>query len=93
MLFFINSRMCPGVTRDQIVKHLKADVDKKTWELIKEGIIAHWFFKKGDQPGVVALLNCDNMEEARRLLKEAPMVKNGLLEFDIDPVDHFPHFE
>jgi hypothetical protein len=33
------------------------------------------------------------MEEVRALVAAAPAVKAGLLEFDIDPVHHFPHFD
>jgi hypothetical protein len=83
--------MCQGVTRDQVIKHLKMDFEKATWDLFSKGV-THWFYKVGDQAGVMALLNCENMEEARALVNETPAVKNGLIEFDIEPVDHFPNF-
>jgi len=93
MLFIINSRMRAGVTREQVVEHCKQDIDKKAWELIKKGVIAHWFFKVGDQPGVIAILNSDSMEDSRTLVNNSPLVTKGLVEFEIDPVDHFPNFD
>jgi len=93
MLFFINSRMRPGVTRDQVVEQFKIDIEQKTWELIKKGVVVQKFFKVGHQPGVIALLDCGSMEEARALTNEVRTVKNGILEFDIEPVDHFPNFD
>ena len=93
MLFFINSRIRPGVTRDQVVEQFKMDIEQKTWELIKKGVVVHKFFKVGDSPGFIALLNCDSLEEARSLVNELRTVRIGILDVDIDPVDHFPNFD
>jgi hypothetical protein len=41
---------------------------EKNRELIKRGVIAHWFFKVGKQPGIMAPLNCDSMEEVRGIV-------------------------
>jgi hypothetical protein len=60
--------MLPGVTRDQVIEQCNRDVEKKNWELIKRGVIAHWFFKVGKQPGIMAPLNCDSMEEVRGIV-------------------------
>ena len=93
MLFLINSRMRPGVTRDQLVAHFKMDIEQETWELIRKGVVVQKYFKVGAQPGVIALLNCDSLEEAQALVNDLRPVRNGLLDFDIDPVDYFPKFE
>jgi hypothetical protein len=85
--------MCPGATRNQIINHFKKDIEKNTWEQMKKGIITHWYFKVGDQPGVVAILDCESIEEARHMVNESQAVKTGIVEFDIDPVERFPHFD
>lgn len=59
---------------------------EKNRELIKRGVIAHWFFKVGKQPGIIALLNCDSMEEVRAIVNEAPTVKDNGCGFDPDIV-------
>jgi hypothetical protein len=93
MLFFVNSRMCKGTTRDKVVEHFTQDWDPETWELVKKGTLAHWYYKVGDQPGIIALINCKSLEEARKLVDDTPVVKEGLLEFDINPVNQFPRFD
>ena len=93
MMFFINSRMVSGVTREQVIEHLTKDIDKSAWELIKKGVVTQWSYKVGDEPGIIAQVSFDSMEEVRALADSAPAVKKGLLEFEIDPVDHFPRFD
>jgi hypothetical protein len=51
MLFFINSRIGSGATRDQVIAHLSKNIEKESWELVRKGVITHWFFKVGEQPG------------------------------------------
>ena len=64
MLFFVNSRMGKGVTRDQIIEHFSQDFDPKAWELVKKGILSQLYYKVGDEPVLIALINCDSIEEA-----------------------------
>jgi hypothetical protein len=92
MLFICNSRARPGVTREQLVEQLNKGIDKEAWELIKKGTVAHWMYKVGDEPGVVAIVNCASREEVQSLADNSRAVKLGLIEYTIDPVDHFPHF-
>jgi hypothetical protein len=93
MLFIVNSRINPGVTNDQVITHLKLEVNKDEWELIRKGVIAHWYYKVGDPPGFVVILDCADIEEAQQIVKNSREVKKGLLSFDIDPVDRFPQFD
>jgi hypothetical protein len=82
-----------GVTRTQIVNHFTQDWNPETWELVKKGILSHWYYKIGDEPGIIALINCDSMEKARTLANNTPAVKEGFIEFNIDPVNHFQYFD
>ena len=93
MMFLCNSRMVSGATREQVVEQLIKSVDEEAWELIKKGVIAQWVFKVGEQPGVVVLVKANSKEEVRRMIDTAPHVKAGLLEFEIDPVEHYPYFK
>jgi hypothetical protein len=93
MLFLTNSRMCSGVTREQVIAHLEKGAEKDDWDLVRKGIITHWLFKVGDTPGIMVVLDCDSIDEARDIISNAPTVKAGLLEFDIEPVNQFPRFD
>ncbi|MDJ0949313.1 MAG: hypothetical protein QNJ94_10350 [Alphaproteobacteria bacterium] len=90
MQFLLNSRLRPGVTREQFIEHIRDNRDDQVWDLVRTGIIQHWLWKVGDAPGIVLLINCENAEEARTLAESAPIVKRGIVEFDVDPIDPFP---
>jgi hypothetical protein len=93
MLFIVNSRINPGVTNDQVITYLKSEVNKDEWELIRKGVIAHWYFKVGDPPGLIVVLDCTDIEEAKQIVNSSRDVKSGLLSFDIDPIDRFANFK
>ena len=90
MQFMANSRLHPGVTRERFIEYTNAGIDPKSWELVQKGVIRHWFWKTGDTPGLVVFLDCASLEEARTLAASPPIVTDGILEFEVDPVDLFP---
>ena len=94
MQFLCNSRIPKGVSREQVVEHLKRDEerDAERWELLKKGGVAQWVYKVGDEPGITLILNCADIEEAHRLMNAAPAKRAGILEFEIDPVEFFLPF-
>jgi hypothetical protein len=75
-----------------VVEYLTRPVAKEAWGLIKSGVIAHWMFKVGDQPGIAFVMDCASLEQARELVDASSMVRDGVLEFEIDRVNHFPRF-
>jgi len=91
MQFIVNSRLGPGVTRERFIEYIRDGRDHEGWELVRKGIIQHWLWKTGDEPGLVVLLNCEDAAEARRLIDAAPIVADGILTFEVDPVDPFPN--
>lgn len=92
MLFLFNSRICAGVTREQVLEHLKQPIRNEEWKRVKKGAIVDWYYKLDDQPGVIALVNCADMEEARSLASISPGVQAGLIEYEIDRLSHLPSF-
>ena len=90
MQFLLNSRLRPGVTREQFIDYIRNERDQEGWELVRQGIIQQWLWKTGEAPGLVVLMNCASAEEARSHADSAPIVQEGILEFEIDPVDPFP---
>jgi len=61
------------------------------WMLYSKEIVREAYFRK-DRPGVVIVLECENVQEAKRILSTFPMVKAGVIDFDIIPVGHFVPF-
>lgn len=62
-----------------------------TWVLYTKDVVREVYFRK-DRPGVVLVLECPTVEDAKGILKTFPMVKAGVIDFDIIPLGHFVPF-
>lgn len=90
--FMANSRPADGVTPEQLTEYFEANgVSSEAWELVRHRIVTDYAFKVGEQPGVVLFLRADSEDEARKLVDSTPIVKQGLLRFDVDPLGQVMH--
>jgi hypothetical protein len=62
-----------------------------TWVLYTKEVVREAYFRK-DRPGVVLVLECASVDEAKTLLKTFPMVRAGVVDFDVIPLGHFVPF-
>jgi hypothetical protein len=74
----------PGVTRDQIAPVMPTEV-RDTVRLYLDGRIQQWY-SRGDGKGVVFLLNCTSVDEAKAALETLPLVKGNFASFDYVPL-------
>ena len=74
----------PGVTVEQIMKIMPAEI-RATVPLYLEGKIQQWF-TRGDGRGVIFILNCKDVEEARALIESLPLSKGKLVDEQFIPV-------
>lgn len=74
-------KIMPGVTEEDISPHLKEEA-AKAWELHTAGIFRELYFRT-DQPGVVLIMECADVEEARQILSALPLVRAGLIDFHL----------
>ena len=74
----------PGVTVEQVMKIMPAEI-RATVPLYLEGKIQQWF-TRGDGKGVIFLLNCKDVEEARALMEGLPLTKENLMDEQFIPV-------
>jgi hypothetical protein len=74
----------PGVTVAQIMNIMPAEI-RATVPLYLDGKIQQWY-TRGDGKGVIFLLNCKDVEEARALLESLPLSKEDLMEEQFIPV-------
>ena len=79
-----------GVTVEQIHPHLKAEA-KRVWELYQEDIIRDIYFR-ADGPEAVLVLECEDTGKAMGVLDTLPLVKAGLVKFEIIPLRPYPGF-
>lgn len=73
-----------GVTKEMLFPHLPSEL-VATVNLYLQEKIRTFYFRK-DRPGVVFLLETENLDEAREILRTLPMVKENLLDFELIPV-------
>jgi hypothetical protein len=53
--------------------------------------VTDYAFKVGEWPGVVLFLRTDSEDETRALVDSLPIVKQGLLTFDVEPLGTVMH--
>jgi hypothetical protein len=73
-----------GVTVEQVMKIMPAEI-RATVPLYLDGKIQQWF-TRGDGRGVIFLLNCTDVEEARALIESLPLSKENLVDEQFIPV-------
>jgi hypothetical protein len=84
-------RLLPGATLEKI-KPLLEEEARHAWDLYKRGILRENYLRT-DRPGAVVVLECADVDEARRLFADLPLVRAGLIEFDFIPVGPFTPWE
>jgi muconolactone delta-isomerase len=83
-------RDVPGTTGDQFRPHLRPEATR-VWELYQSGSIREMYFRQ-DQSSAVLMLECADLKEANEILNSLPLVKEGLITFDIIPLIAYPGF-
>ena len=73
-----------GVTAEQVMKLMPAEI-RATVPLYLEGKIQQWY-TRGDGKGVIFLLSCTDVAEARTLIESLPLSKENLMDEQFIPV-------
>ena len=74
----------PGLTTADFVPHLK-DEARRIWELQQSGALREVYFT-AERHTAVLVLECSDAEAARHLLDTLPLVRAGLISFDVIPL-------
>ena len=83
-------RILPTATEEKI-RGVVIKEALHAWMLYTKDIVREMYFRK-DRPGVVLIMECDNAQEAKRILNTFPMVMAGVIDFDVIPLGHFVPF-
>ena len=73
-----------AVTAEQVMKLMPAEI-RATVPLYLEGKIQQWY-TRGDGKGVIFLLSCTDVAEARTLIESLPLSKENLMDEQFIPV-------
>jgi hypothetical protein len=79
-----------GVSGEKFKPHLKAEA-VKVWELYQTDVFRELYFHR-DQRTAVLVLECTDVEEANKVLNTLPLVKEGLIAFEVMPLVAYPGF-
>ena len=79
-----------GVADEDYGPHLKAEA-ARAWELHQAGVFREMYFQ-ADEPNAVLMLECADVEEAHEALNSLPLVKKGLIAFEVIPLVAYPGF-
>ncbi len=86
------AKVDPQTTLGKIQPHLEAEV-KHAWKLYKEGTVREMYNCQDRRMGVVFVLECGSVDEARQILEELPFVREKFIGFEIIPLGPFSYFE
>jgi hypothetical protein len=86
------SRAKPGATRQQLIERLTRDMHPETWDLVRHGALSHILYRVEGEPGVFAVLQAPSIEDASKLIGQVAQ-RAEVFDFDVVPVNHFPHFD
>jgi hypothetical protein len=79
-----------GASPERFEPHLKAEA-RRAWELYQSGVIREIYFR-ADRSEAVLILECRDIEEGRQVLGTLPLVREGLIRFDVIPLVPYPGF-
>jgi len=77
-------KISQGVTAAILEPHLPQEL-AATINLYLQEKIRTFYFRK-DRPGVVFIMECQSVQEAKEILATLPMVQEKLLDFDLIPI-------
>lgn len=81
----------PGIADEQYAPFLKEEA-ARAYELYQQGVFRELYFRT-DWPGAVLMLECKDLDEARGVIATLPLVRQGLIAFDLYPLGAYPGFE
>ena len=70
--------------------YLKSEA-ARVWDLYQADFIREIYFRQ-DRSEAVLVLECENITAAREILKSLPLVRVGLIAFDLIPLRSYPGF-
>ncbi len=91
MKILLIEKSVEGVEDQAILPYLKEEAIR-LWEVYKSGIVRDFYFTKYDHKAVL-ILECKDEIHAHQIAESLPLVKKGLIKFQIIPLVPYDGFE
>jgi muconolactone delta-isomerase len=82
----------PGIPDDAFTDDVLKEEAGRAWELHQTGVIRELYFR-ADRDAAVLVLECENVPQAQTVLSTLPLVKKGLIDFEIIPLTPYTGFQ
>jgi hypothetical protein len=80
----------PDASADAFAQHGKAEA-RRVWALVQAGVIRETYFR-ADRAEAILVLECADVTEAQTVLEALPLVRAGLIAFELIPLAAYPGF-
>jgi len=80
-----------GVVESQFTRELLLAEAAKAWELYQSSVLREIYFSEGEREAFL-ILECDGAEDARGHLSQLPLVRAGLIDFEVIPLVPYDGF-
>ena len=77
---------------DRFTDKLLEEEARCVWQFHQSGVIRDLYFR-ADKRAAVLLLECSTVEDAGSVLSTLPLVRQGLIEFELIPLTTYSGFE
>ena len=84
MKILVMDTVLPGVTLEKINANLRQEA-AAAWKHYTKGAVREIYFRL-DHPGAVMVLECESVEQARKMTDGLPMVWEELIRFELIPL-------
>lgn len=93
MKYMVNCSLRPDRSRDEFIALIKKGPAEESWELVQKNVVVEFAFKVGKVPGIFLLMECGSEDEARSHIEKLPSVRDGWLDYQIDPISAVAKFD
>jgi hypothetical protein len=93
MKYMVNCSLRPDKSRDGFIAFTKQGPADASWELVQKRVVLEFAFKVGKVPGVFLLMECASEDEARNHIEKLPVVHDGWVDYQIDPISAVAKFD
>lgn len=90
MKILLIEKEIPGIKPGDFQNHLE-DEARHVWTLYKSDVIREIYFT--NEHNAVIIMEADSKEKVSEIVKKFPLVKNGLITFDIYELNNYDGFE
>jgi hypothetical protein len=80
----------PGTLQDDYKPHLRAEA-QRAWELYQLGVFREMYFDRETHSAVI-VMECDSIDEAKEHLGTLPLVREGLIRFEVMGLEPYSGF-